>query len=213
MQDRRTSRSSHRSNQANQDSLDSFTRGYVRKRARGLVGNYGFRRSDRDEIEQSLYLKLAGRLDQADPNDPKWKAFVAKTVSRHIASMIRDREAAKRDHRRVCSIHVVIGADEEGPVELAATLLEHETPAKRSREQRTEQETADLRMDLAACIDELCDERYREFCERLKHDSISQVARDMDVPRTTLNAWLCKIRSRFEELGLGDYMDRSSSVG
>lgn len=213
MQDRQTSGTTHRSNQANRDSIDSFTRGYVRKRARGLVGNYGFRHSDREEIEQSLLAKLAGRLDQADPNDPKWKAFVAKTVGRHIASMIRDREAAKRDHRRVCSIHVVIGSDEEGPIELAATLLEHETPAKRSREQRTEQETADLNMDVEACIDELCDERYRELCERLKHASISQVARDMDVPRTTLNAWLAKIRSRFEEFGLDDYMDRSSSVG
>jgi DNA-directed RNA polymerase specialized sigma24 family protein len=184
----------------------------VRKRARGLIGNYGFRRSDRDEIEQALYLKLVGRLDQADPNDPKWKAFVAKTVSRHIASMIRDRFAAKRDHRRVCSIHVVIGADEAGPVELAATLLEHETPTKRSLEQRTEQETAELRMDVVAGIGKLCDQRHWEFCERLKHDSISQVARDMNVPRTTLNAWLTKIRSRFEELGLGDYMNRSSSV-
>lgn len=213
MQDCRTSRSSHRSPQANQDALDPFTRGYVRKRARGLIGKYGFRRCDSDELEQSLYLKLAGRLDQADPDDPKWKAFVAKTVGRHIASMIRDREAAKRDHRRVCSIHVVIGADEEGPVELAATLLENETPAKRSREQRSEQETADLRMDVATCIDGLCDERYREFCDRLKRDSVSQVARDMGVPRTTLNAWLAKIRSRFEEFGLGGYMDRSSSVG
>ena len=54
--------------------------------------------------------------------------------------------------------------------------------------------------------------RLRELCERLKHDSISQVARDMGIARTTLNAWLSKLRSRFEECGLRDYLERPSSV-
>lgn len=190
--------------------LDSFTRGYVRKHARGLVGRYGFQPGDRDEIEQTLLLRLAGHLDRADPDDPKWKAFVAKTLRRHVASMIRDRRAAKRDHRRVCSIHAVIGSDDGQPLELTAVLAQHTTPSRHGRERRSGQASVELRLDVAACIESLPDERYREFCERLKHDSIAQIAHDMDVPRTTLNSWLGKIRRCFADSGLGrpDAADR-----
>lgn len=192
--------------------IDSFTRGFVRKAARRLAGKHGFRVGDRDEIEQRLYLKLAAHLHRADSDDPKWKAFVAKAVRRHIASMVRDAKAAKRDHRRTSSIHAVVGSDDNGPIELADTISEAETLARRSRDKRGEQDLAELHIDLVACIAGLCDGRQREFCERLKHDSIAQVARDMGIARTTLNAWLGKLRSRFEEQGLRGYLERGSSV-
>lgn len=200
------------SSQSANQSLDSFTRGYVRKAARQLAGKYGFRQGERDDVEQRLYLKLARTLHLADPDDPKWKAFVAKTVGRHVASMIRDAKADKRDHRRTSSIHVVIGADDDGPIELSDTIGEDEIPSRRTRNRRSAQDLAELQFDLATCIGELCDRRHRELCERLKHDSISQVARDMGIARTTLNAWLGKLRSRFEEGGLREYFERSSSV-
>nr|BDD45924.1 hypothetical protein 4 [Pseudomonadaceae bacterium] len=194
------------------DTVDEFTEGYVRKRARQLAGKFGFKRHDRDDIEQQLYLKLAKHLHAADPNDPKWKAFVAITVDRRIASLIRDNKAEKRDHRRACSIHVVVGTDDDGPVELAETISEHEIPARRVRAKRGERDLADLQIDMADCIADLPEEKHRELCERLKHDSISQVARDMEIPRTTLNAWIRKLRQRFEEQGLKEYLQSTSSV-
>ncbi len=192
--------------------IDKFTEGFVRKSARHLAGKHGFKRADRDEIEQRLYLKLAKHLHAADPADPKWKGFVAKTVHRHIASMIRDNKAEKRDHRRVCSIHVVISEDSDGPVELAHTIGEQEGKSHRGCAPRSPQELAELAMDMATCVAGVRDKRHREFCERLKHDSISQVARDMNIPRTTLNAWLRKLMQRFEEQGLNDYLQVPSSV-
>lgn len=192
--------------------IDSFTLGFVRKAARRLAAKYEFVLGDRDEIEQQLYLKLAGHLHQADPDDHRWKAFVATTVSRHIASMIRDATAEKRDHRRTTSIHVMIGSDEDGPIELADAIAEDQTPARRSQHRRSEQELAELQIDMAACIDGLCDGRHRELCERLKGDSVAQVARDMGIARTTLNAWLANLRICFEEHGLRDYLERGSSV-
>jgi len=190
---------------ASHEGLDPFTQGFVRKAARRLAGKFGFQRHDREEIEQRLYLKLAGRLRGGDPDDPKWKALVAITVRRHVVSMIRDGEAEKRDHRRACSLHVRVGTS-EGPVELADLVGEHEIPSRRGRVKRSDQELAELRLDVTACLADVDDERQREFCERLKHDSISQVARDMDIPRTTLNTWLAKLRGRFEERGLKDYL-------
>lgn len=192
--------------------IDKFTQGYVRKRARQLAGKRGFQERDRDEIEQQLFLKLAKHLDAADPDSPKWKAFVAKTVSRQIASMIRDNGAEKRDRRRVQSINVVVAECDEGVVELGDTISENEARRHRGCCGRSEQDLTDLASDMEACLADLPDERYREFCERLKYDSIAQVARDMEIPRTTLNAWLSKIRERFEERGLRDYLKSPSSV-
>lgn len=191
--------------------LDPFTRGFVRKSARQLAGHYGFQRQDCDEIEQRLYLKLALSLPQADPEDPRWKAFVAITVRRHIASMIRDSLAAKRDHRRNSSIHEPISTD-DGPVELAEMLGGHEVPSRRACVQRSAQEQTELMLDIRECLAEITDQTQRDFYERLKHDSISQVARDMNIPRTTLNAWLGKLRRRFEARGLKDYLRPVSSV-
>lgn len=201
----KNSKSSNGSEAGSSNGIDSFTRGFVRKSARKLAGKFGFKKQDRTEIEQRLYLKLARRLHTADPNDPKWKAFVAVTVRRHIVSMIRDNEAAKRDHRRACSLHVTVGT-QDGPMELADTIGEHEIPSRRGCVKRSPQELTELTLDITECVSDVTDERQREFCERLKHDSISQIARDMGIPRTTLNAWLVKLRSRFEERGLRDYL-------
>jgi RNA polymerase sigma-70 factor, ECF subfamily len=186
--------------------IDSFTEGYVKKCVRQLIGKFGITVSDAEDIEQKLFLKLAKYLPCDDPDDPQWKAFVAKTVKRCIANIVRDTRAGKRDHRRVRSIHVVIGVDDEGPVELADTIEEHEVPARRQQRRRTDQELASLQMDLDELTAELLDERHREFMQRLKHDSILQVARDMDVPPTTLSSWLRKLRQKFEDTGLRDYL-------
>lgn len=187
------------------DSLDSFTRGFVRKCARQLIGKFGFRHQDREDIEQCLYLKLGKRLRTADPEDPKWKAFVAITTRRHIVSMVRDREAEKRDYRETCSVHVRTGASEK-TIDLAATLVWDEIPSHRSQLHRPEQELVEIALDVNQCIADVADNRQREFLERLKTDSISQIARDMDIPRTTLNSWLLKLRQQFEKRALKEYL-------
>lgn len=186
--------------------IDSFTEGYVKKSVRHLIGKFGITASDAGDIEQTLFLKLAKHLPCDDPDAPQWKAFVATTVKRCIANMVRDTRAGKRDHRRVRSIHVVIGFDDEGTIELADTIEEHEVHARRLQGRRSDQELASLRMDLDELAAELLDARHREFIQRLKHDSISQVARDMDIPPTTLNSWLRKLRQKFEDTGLRDYL-------
>ncbi|MFA8018386.1 sigma-70 family RNA polymerase sigma factor [Bremerella cremea] len=189
-------------------SIDSFTLGFVKKRARQLIGRYGFREADREDVEQSLLKILVCYLDQADPECPKWKAFVAKTIHRHIATLIRDRTAGKRDHRRTVSLHCVIGLEDERPLDLAAVLQGHEIPSRRGQEPRSAHESVELDMDVNECIEVLEDERHRELCRRLMENSITQVAQDMNVPRTTIHSWICKIRSRFEELGLANYLKK-----
>jgi RNA polymerase sigma factor (sigma-70 family) len=185
--------------------LDSFTQGFVRKCARRLAGRFGIQRHDREEIEQRVYLKIAKWLPAADPDDPRWKAFLAVTVHRHILSIVRDSEAAKRDRRKTCSINVQV-VTPEGPVELAAMLHQSEIPSRRAEVDRLDEELAEMALDVADAVESITDPLLREICERLKFDSVSQVARDLDVPRTTINSWLHRVRSQFETRDLKDYL-------
>ena len=64
---------------------------------------------------------------------------------------------------------------------------------------------AQLVLDTAEVIAGLTPE-LRELAERLKADSVSQVARDLGVPRTTLNGRIQELRRRFERARLRDYL-------
>ena len=49
-------------------------------------------------------------------------------------------------------------------------------------------------------------ERWRILLELRKSQTMPEIARAMGVPRTTLNAWMHRIRQRFEKAGLRDYL-------
>jgi RNA polymerase sigma-70 factor (ECF subfamily) len=45
-----------------------------------------------------------------------------------------------------------------------------------------------------------------DICQRLKRDSISVVARDLGIPRSTLRDLLNGVRSRFESSNMREYL-------
>ena len=63
----------------------------------------------------------------------------------------------------------------------------------------------EIRMDLDRAIASLPDE-LRDLCERLRDDTMAEIAREMGVPRTTLYDRLSKLRDAFREAGLEDYL-------
>lgn len=187
--------------QLSNNGIDAFTLAYVRKRARQLVGKHGFRESDRDEIEQRLLLKLAKRLHKARSDDPRWKAYLKTAVSHGIASMIRDSQAEKRDHRRSCSIHTVVGKDDDGPIELSDTIGPREANARLGIAPRSDVALVELGMDITDIMAQL-PEDLRDLCVRLQRCSVSQIARDLGVPRTTVSAAVGRLRAHFEKAGM-----------
>lgn len=187
--------------QTNDRGIDAFTLAYVRKRARQLVGKHGFQESDREEIEQQLFLKLAKQLSSADSDDPKWRGYLATAVSHGIASIIRNRRAEKRDHRKSCSLHTVVGQTDEGSVELSDTIGPREANARLGIDPRSDAALAELGLDVASVMAQL-PEDLRDLCVRLQRSSVSQIARDLGVPRTTVSTAVGRLRSHFEQAGL-----------
>lgn len=160
---------------------------------------------DREDIEQELHLKLLKYLASYDPQKGRRQAFATAIVKRQAANLLRAKRAMKRDHRGVRSLSMELANEEEGPVELADTISQRHSGARLGRATREEHELAALAMDIRDVIASLPHE-LADLAARLKTDSLSQIARDLGIPRTTLADRVRKLRRCFEQAGLRDYL-------
>jgi RNA polymerase sigma-70 factor (ECF subfamily) len=159
----------------------------IRRKARLLIGRAGFTNQDREDIEQELALRVLQSLDRFDPEQAQLDVFITTIVERAVAGMLRERLAKKRNGGAVQSLDQVRqkAGDSEDPVD-----------PRLSHEQRT-----DLASDLAYLLARLPDD-LRDLAERLKSQSLSQAARDLGVPRTTLQRQVQRLRRYFEDAAL-----------
>lgn len=170
--------------------LDRFTWGIIRRKARQMVGHAGIKKQDRDDVVQELMLRLLQSLRLFDAAQADRKSFVTAVVERNAAKILRDRRAKKRDGGRIDWLDVLLEALDEEPTDLAID--------DRAAGQ------ADLAIDVADLLARLPAE-LRDLAERLKTQTLSQVAREMGVPRSTLQRRVARLRRHFEEAGLRNY--------
>lgn len=187
------------------EKLDQFTRGIIRRKVKQLIGRAGFTRHDCEALEQELILRVLQSLPSFDPAQAHRNVFITTVVERFVANILRDKQAPKRDHRRISSLNVMITIADEGPTELAQTIGERELDARLGRKRLGDDELAQLAIDMADVIATL-PENWRTLLELRKSRSMPQVAKEMGVPRTTLIEWMRHIRLRFERAGLRDYL-------
>ena len=93
----------------------------------------------------------------------------------------------------------------EGPTEWAQTIDERELDTRLGLESRSEEELAQLTLDLTELIATL-PKPWRMLLELRKAHTMTEAARLMGVPRTTLYYWMRRIRQRFEKAGMKDYL-------
>jgi len=186
--------------------LDPFVKRLVRRKARQLAGRAGIPRSDRQDIEQHLYLVLVKQWHRFDPRTGHLQAFVTTVVERAVANVLRDRLAEKRDHRRCnVSLSAMTIVGEEGEEELAETLTLSEHRSRMGNRVRSDQELFELAEDVEAVLSQL-PPPLRNICRLLMHHSVSVVARKTKIARTTLNDTLRRLRQCLEDAGLHNYL-------
>jgi RNA polymerase sigma-70 factor (ECF subfamily) len=185
---------------------DRFTRGLIRRKTKQLIGRAGFSRQDGDDLEQDLLVRVLQSLPKFDPDQAHRNKFITTVVERHAANILRDKQAEKRDHRRISSLNVMIKITCEGPIELGQTIGDREQDARIGRHRRTKEDLAQLALDLAEVIATL-PESWQTLLNLRKTRSMQEVADEMGVPRTTLNDWIRRIRQRFEATGMRDYLE------
>jgi RNA polymerase sigma factor (sigma-70 family) len=185
---------------------DRFTRGIIRRKIGQLIGRAGFTKQDRETLEQDLLVRVLQSLPKFNPEVAHRNKFITTVVERYVANILRNKQAGKRDHRRVTSLNVMIEITDEGPTELAQTIGERELDARLGRERRSEVELVQLALDMADVIATL-PESWQILLELRKTQTMTEIADELGVPRTTLNDWMRRIRTRFEKAGMQDYLE------
>jgi RNA polymerase sigma factor (sigma-70 family) len=185
---------------------DPFVRNLVRRKARQVVGRAGIRPGDVPDIEHDLLVAFQQRLPAFNPRRANLHAFATVVVNHRLANLLRDRRALKRNRSNTASLSTPIRTKDSSLVELAETVGEGAQDARTGRQPPTAEEASDLALDVAEAQAALPD-RLRAVAERLKiGDSITCIAADLGVPRTTVQHWIKQIRRRFERAGLDDYL-------
>ena len=178
----------------------------IKNKVRQLVGTAGFTASDRDDLEQEMMLDVITRMPKFDENKGTQKTFVARIIERKISTLIRHRTSTVRDYRREkYSLNEEID-DGEGETMKREELVSSEYIDPTAVDcGLNEMDKEALRQALEPIIDGL-PAHMREFCNILMTGSVSAAAREMGIPRTTLQDYVTKIRSIFDDAGLREYL-------
>lgn len=185
--------------------LDRFTHGIVRRKVKQLIGRAGFTQHDREDLEQELLLRVLQSLPSFDPKQAHRNKFVTAVVERHVATILRNKRAEKRNDHLVASINVTVEVEGLGAVELAQTVSEDELAARLGRKRRSAEDHANLALDIATVIAAMPKD-WQELAERRKTQSMQEIADDLGIPRTTLNETMQLITARFKRAGLREYL-------
>ncbi len=184
--------------------IDDAARRIIRRKARQFVTRIGLARQEQEDLEQELTRRLLMSLPAFDPGQGHWNVFVTTVVERSAEKLLRRHRAEKRDCRRVCSLDALVEADDD-PAGLGDTVRPREQVARRANGSRDPQELAALALDVAEVLARL-PAPLREVAELLMTLSVSEAARALGVPRTTLVRWVERLRQCFEDAGMRNYL-------
>ena len=192
------------------DDIDPFTKRLILHKAWQLAGLAGFTPQDVEDLAQELTLRLFQRHPALDPGDPRHQAFATAVVDQCVANLLRDRRARKRDVRGVGSLDAPAAAGDDGRPTPAATISRHERDARLGVSPREEGDLAQLKLDVESVLAGLPPD-LRDLAERLKGQSVAEIVRDLGVARSSLYPNIRRLRRRFENCGLKDYLQKLPS--
>lgn len=139
----------------------------VRRHAARLAGGSPARRQERPDHEQDLALRLVRARRQFTPDRGTEAAFATAVLDRAAADLARRRAARKRT---------------------PAAPLAHDPVDRRHGPD------AGLAFDLVDALDRLSAD-MRDLADRLRWQTLAAVARDLGVPRSTLQRRVHHLRS------------------
>jgi DNA repair protein RadD len=157
---------------------DRFTRGIIRRKVRELIDGSGFREGDAEELEQRLFCMLLRSLSSFEESHPRHRnAFITTVVERSAAMIRRERRRRKRHFGAVRSLDSLPTGGNDGAAEVSLHVAD--PGARRTFAQ------VDLALDLAVILAELPEE-LRDLAHRLQRQTLTEIAREANLPLTTV---------------------------
>ena len=186
---------------------DNFVRSVINRQVGKLIAKSDFSHQDRGDLVQEVYARATKSLQLYDPSVGHLYPYVCTVVQRHLANVVRDRSVVKRATVGRVSLSNTIRGDDGAQIEMSQTLHDKDQDRRLGRSRRLgEEELNDLRMDLATFMTKL-PEKFQDVLRRRQTHSMTEISRDLGIPRTTLNDWMLLIRKLFEEAGFERYLE------
>ena len=167
---------------------DCYATWYISKKADELAGTSGFAPDEADDISQELTLHLLERWSSFDDAKGKVTTFIANLVDAKVVDLVRSRQCLHCDYQR----NEALTEDAE------FGLLD----GIRGQPEVSDFERIDLRIDCDKVLAGLPGD-LQELAELLKQMTLTEAARHLGVPTTTLSYRLGKLRRHFATAGFG----------
>ena len=167
---------------------DCYATWYIDKKANELAGRDGFAADEADDIRQELKLHLLRRWARFDATKGKVTTFIQNVVDAKLCDMLRSQQRQQRDYQLT---------------EPLSEAAEHgQLDGTRGQPDVSDHEQMELRLDCEEVLARLPPD-LRRIAELLKEMSLSDAARELGIPKTTLWNRLAALRRHFAAAGYG----------
>jgi RNA polymerase sigma-70 factor (ECF subfamily) len=192
-----------------QKKLDPYAEKFIQIKARQLIGKWGIRNDDLDDIKQDFRHDLFRRLPKYNAKKAKLTTFIQRVVEHKIANILRDRRSDKSvANRRCLSLDSTVQTDDSSGREIIlGDCVSHDQFQLFCRgKTRSRQEERELVADVRQVVGTL-PENLRAACELLLEGmSISETARRVGIKRATFYQNVIEpLREAFREVDLEGY--------
>jgi RNA polymerase sigma factor (sigma-70 family) len=178
---------------------------YIESRIQYWANQLGrsFRLDEEDymDIAQKLSIALLVKLPMYDPSRASRKTFISRIIENHASTLAKARVAAKRDpHRVKCSLDA--SNDPHDPEsETRRELLNADNYRGGVCVCVSGEADRDLAYSLAKVLGQM-PEPLQQVCEKLYEGfTPTEIAKDLDVHRSTVYERMEKIRRRLQDSG------------
>ncbi len=162
---------------------------YVKKKARELTGHFGFTSSDRDDLEQSLFVSLMERWPKFHADECTPQEFISWAIGRGVADLIRERQQRNAAEPTEGLPLEELFKDEDEQLPTGCVQADH-VPS------------VELSLDVEHILSRLPSE-IQDTARRLMEGNVCQVARQTGLSRRTIRDRARIIREAFEAAGYG----------
>jgi RNA polymerase sigma factor (sigma-70 family) len=168
----------------------------------GQLCRRGFCPSEREDIEQELWLAVLRQAERFDPLRASLETFLDRVVGRGVILLWRSRNRRKRGSGVTpCSLESQFLVTAEGRKPLGEVISSEDG----ARRMRTHVPDAMARSEETEAVEHALaqmPEWLREICRRLTTGTVASVARELGVSRHRIRRALAEARPYFEEAGL-----------
>lgn len=183
--------------------FDPFTSALIRIKARQLCRRSDFSRSDGEDLRQEMLTHLWNKSHLFDPSRGNIEAFVTVVINSWIAMELRSRGRLKRRlDCSVMSLDTTLIEQDGDAISLASVISSADLRRRTLASPLDPIEQIDLKDAIDHALSQLTSEE-RDLLFYVARNSVTGAARQQGVSRRQIDNSLKRMRSRFEDAGLG----------